>query len=312
MIPVILVAGMTFPYWSFITTEALATTTNMMVNPSVETGATMPDSWSQGEFGTNVTNFSYPTTAGFDGTRAVRVDMTSYESGDAKWYPADVPVTPGTTYVFSDLSQSDVPTGIDVRYKMISSGNSTDTNDTATNTRHRIYDNFHWDRASNEWKPDAPKWQYIHLGDVPAESAPTLHQFTFTVPLNTTSLTVFHYIDSVGYLITDNYSLMEEGGIIAPDSIAPVVAITDPVGGTTVLSTSTPVSVNATDTVAVVGVKLMLDDTTIIGTEMTIAPYNFVWDTTNTSNGTHTLSAVARDATGNRGTSTPVSITVSN
>jgi hypothetical protein len=36
------------------------------------------------------------------------------------------------------------------------------------------------------------------------------------------------------------------------------------------------------------------------------------WDTTQTSNGTHVLSARARDAAGNLGTSSGVSVTVSN
>src|SRR5205823_11866331 len=36
------------------------------------------------------------------------------------------------------------------------------------------------------------------------------------------------------------------------------------------------------------------------------------WDTTTASNGSHSLTAVARDAAGNRATSEPVAVTVSN
>src|SRR5207249_3424092 len=41
-------------------------------------------------------------------------------------------------------------------------------------------------------------------------------------------------------------------------------------------------------------------------------PYAFTWDTTGVLNGSHTLTAVARDAAGNTSTSLPVSVTVSN
>jgi len=40
--------------------------------------------------------------------------------------------------------------------------------------------------------------------------------------------------------------------------------------------------------------------------------YSITWDTTAVSNGTHTLTAVARDAAGNTQTSTGVTVTVNN
>jgi fibronectin type 3 domain-containing protein len=42
------------------------------------------------------------------------------------------------------------------------------------------------------------------------------------------------------------------------------------------------------------------------------APYLVAWNTTAASTGAHTLTAVARDAAGNRTTSTAVAVTVSN
>jgi hypothetical protein len=49
-----------------------------------------------------------------------------------------------------------------------------------------------------------------------------------------------------------------------------------------------------------------------LGAEDTTAPYSATWDTTTVANGSHTLSAVARDAAGNIGTSASVTVTVSN
>ncbi|HXT40172.1 MAG TPA: hypothetical protein VN887_09125, partial [Candidatus Angelobacter sp.] len=40
--------------------------------------------------------------------------------------------------------------------------------------------------------------------------------------------------------------------------------------------------------------------------------YDFSWDTASTANGSHTLTAVARDAAGNQATSDPVMVTVNN
>jgi len=68
---------------------------------------------------------------------------------------------------------------------------------------------------------------------------------------------------------------------------------------------------NITVTVsAVVGVQFSLDGANL-GAEDTSAPYSVSWDTTTTSNGSHTLTARARDAAGNFCTST-VTVTVSN
>src|SRR5207253_878754 len=49
-----------------------------------------------------------------------------------------------------------------------------------------------------------------------------------------------------------------------------------------------------------------------LGAEDTTNPYSVSWNTTTASNGSHTLTAVARDAAGNVTTSAGVTVTVSN
>jgi hypothetical protein len=71
------------------------------------------------------------------------------------------------------------------------------------------------------------------------------------------------------------------------------------------------VQANATDNVGVAGVQFMLDGAKF-GAEDTTAPYSVTWNTTTATNGAHTLTAVARDAAGNRTTSAGVGVTVSN
>jgi len=89
------------------------------------------------------------------------------------------------------------------------------------------------------------------------------------------------------------------------------VAMTAPSAGATVSGTLTPVTATATDDVGVAGVQFKLDGSNL-GTEDTSSPYSIIWDTTGASNGSHTLSAVARDAAGNTATSSGVTVTVSN
>src|SRR5205814_1792362 len=96
----------------------------------------------------------------------------------------------------------------------------------------------------------------------------------------------------------------------ASDITPPTISITAPAGGATVSGTVN-VSANAADNVGVVGVQFELDGTNL-GTEVTSAPYAGAWNTTTTNDGSHTLTAVARDAAGNRKTSAGVTVTVAN
>ncbi len=91
----------------------------------------------------------------------------------------------------------------------------------------------------------------------------------------------------------------------------PTVSITAPATGATVSGSSVTVSADASDNIGVAGVQFKLDGMNL-GAEVTAAPYTATWDTTTASNGSHTLTAVARDAVGNTTTSGGVSVTVSN
>jgi len=61
----------------------------------------------------------------------------------------------------------------------------------------------------------------------------------------------------------------------------------------------------------VVGVQFKLDGANL-GAEDTSAPYSASWNTTAATNGSHALTAVARDAAGNVTTAAAVTVTVSN
>src|SRR5439155_23760285 len=88
------------------------------------------------------------------------------------------------------------------------------------------------------------------------------------------------------------------------------VSITAPAAGATVSNTVT-VSATASDNVGVAGVQFKLDGATL-GAEDSTSPYSASWDTTTAANGSHTFTAVARDAAGNQTTSGSATVTVAN
>ena len=69
------------------------------------------------------------------------------------------------------------------------------------------------------------------------------------------------------------------------------------------------VGATASDNVGVVGVQFTLDGADL-GVEDTTSPYSQSWTTSTSTNGSHTLTAVARDAAGNTKTSASVTVTV--
>ena len=91
-----------------------------------------------------------------------------------------------------------------------------------------------------------------------------------------------------------------------------MVTVTSPASGSTVSGT-VPVtaSVTSVGALTVAGVQFKLDGNNL-GAEDTTAPYSVPWDTTTASNGSHTLTAVARDSLGMLWTSDPVTVRVFN
>ena len=116
-----------------------------------------------------------------------------------------------------------------------------------------------------------------------------------------------------GYLI--DTASQESGSTVnfttvAPESVPPNVAITNPADGATVNGVI-QVTADATDNVAVAGVQFFLDGAPL-GVEDTVAPYEVSWDTTTVTNGQYVLTSQATDVSGNSATSAGVTVTVDN
>ena len=102
---------------------------------------------------------------------------------------------------------------------------------------------------------------------------------------------------------------IDDSGGGGGDTIAPTTSITSPANGATVSGTTT-VSASASDNVGVTKVEFYLDG--VLKSTDTTSPYSWSWDTTTATNGSHSLTSKAYDAALNVGTSSAVSVTVSN
>jgi peptidoglycan/xylan/chitin deacetylase (PgdA/CDA1 family) len=151
-----------------------ASSTNLLANASFEiTSGSDPANWSRGGWGTNTAALTYVSGAAHSGTHSVRIDVTSYTNGDAKWYADPVTVTSGTAYTYQDYYSSNIATNVVVAM---------------TNANGIV--------------------SYMSLANAPASSPWSLYSADFVVPSGVQSLAVYHSVDSIGTLTIDDTSLV--------------------------------------------------------------------------------------------------------
>lgn len=258
--------------------EYSAAEDNLIVNPSVETGAgAYPDGWSREKSGNNISVFNNHTQ-GQDGERALQIVVTQYVAGYSGWFFNPIDADPGKSYRYSEYYKATMPTKLFVRVTNKSGQTST-----------------------------------ALLADVPASSEWKKLDTEFSVSDDAKSLTVVHRTQSLVTLLTDNFSLVKKDGSapsVPVDTVPPSVVVTAPASGAALSGTQT-ISANASDAVGVAGVQFLVDGEAF-GTEDVSSPYSVSLDTKTLSDGAHTVSARARDAAGNAATSAPVSFLVNN
>jgi hypothetical protein len=94
------------------------------------------------------------------------------------------------------------------------------------------------------------------------------------------------------------------------DTGPPTVSMTAPTAGA-VLAGRTTLYADASDDLGVASVQFYVDGSPF-GPEISVAPFTTTWDTTSSTNGSHTITAIATDGVGNQTTAAPVAVTVSN
>ncbi len=251
---------------------------NLIANGDLEVGsANNPTAWAQGGWGTNARAFTYPV-AGETGD-AARVEITSYTSGDAKWFFNDVTVVSGTDYTFSETYKANVASGLTARYT------------TADGTV-----------------------SYEYLATLPIAATWQTHVETISVPAGVTALTIFHTITSVGVLDIDNFSLTGAdggpgggGGGVTPPTISYTgVSDGDTVTGRLVLN------VSLVDGSAAPYQSVQLETNGTPVARDTTAPYVLAWDTTRFADGDYELVVVVNDEVEAKTQSAAINITVDN
>src|SRR5205814_1112455 len=124
-----------------------------------------------------------------------------------------------------------------------------------------------------------------------------------------------HVLTAIAHDAAGNQQSSVANVIVGNDTDAPTVALTSPAdggllaGGVTVAGV-VAVLATATDDGGVAGVQFKIDGVAA-GTEVTAAPYALVWNVADVANGSHTVSAIARDAAGHA-TTASVTVTVAN
>jgi len=98
---------------------------------------------------------------------------------------------------------------------------------------------------------------------------------------------------------------------VLADTMPPAVTVTAPANNASVAGTIT-LTATATDPDSPVSFVQFLVDGSNAGGQLTSAPYSLSLDTTTLSNAPHAITAIAKDPTGNQGTSASVTITVNN
>jgi RHS repeat-associated protein len=167
---------------------------NLLQNPSFEQHAqgdpTQPYSWQQGQWGNNTATLSYVNDA-HTGSHGLKVDITSYTDGDAKWYDASpVVANPSTAYTFRDYYKSTTASSVVMEY---------------TRSDGSIY--YNW------------------IGALPANGNWTQSTFTFTTPSDAVKLSPMHLISSVGSLTTDDLEVFQSN----QGAVGSTAAVTDTV-----------------------------------------------------------------------------------
>jgi hypothetical protein len=102
---------------------------------------------------------------------------------------------------------------------------------------------------------------------------------------------------------------------VSSSGTPPVVTLTAPAAGATVfgptVSGAVTLSATATGSAAIAGVQFKVDGMNV-GSQVAASPYSYSWDSSSVSNGSHTVTAMARDAAGRQTTSTGGSVPVAN
>ncbi len=172
-----------------LASQAFAVSPNLIANDSVELATNgLPQNWTTNSWGTSNASFEYSPSSR-SGKRSLLVNVSNYVSGDAKWMADQVAVTPGSTYLYTDYSKSNVVTELDIAYVT-----------------------------------DSGATRFEYLKSIPASTAWQQNSASFTAPAGITSVSIYHIIYSNGALYTDDFALSETTPSTPPPASSNLIA----------------------------------------------------------------------------------------
>ncbi len=158
-----------------LTVAVPPSTTSLVPNPSLEAAdGNKPADWVASQWGTNNPTYAYEAN-GHTGNRSVKVTMSGYQSGDAKWYFDPISLTENQQYRFSAWFKGNVTPHPVVMFLMKDGSEQY----------------FGMPIPANN--PSSTTWQK--------------YSDTFSVPVGAAKVSVFFYINQNGWLQTDDYSI---------------------------------------------------------------------------------------------------------
>jgi Protein of unknown function (DUF4038)/Bacterial Ig domain/Domain of unknown function (DUF5060)/Putative collagen-binding domain of a collagenase/Carbohydrate binding domain len=257
--------------------HAAVPSNNLIPNGDIESGI-----WEGGEYGQTSPSRTWATDFSFSATHSLKITGSGYYVGH--FTTGYVPVQVGKKYTVSMQARSEKIT-------------------------REVSLAVHWYRGSTwiAWRPaiggtltGTSDWKSL-AGEVTAPTGATAARLQIRVE----SISGSAWADDV--VMVDGASSAASTGT---DTTAPTVTLSAPVAGSTVTSTVN-VAATVSDNVGVMGVQFKLNGTSL-GPEVTALPFAVAWNTTSAPDGSHTLTAVARDGAGNVTTSPPLAVTISN
>jgi peptidoglycan/xylan/chitin deacetylase (PgdA/CDA1 family) len=143
-------------------------------NNSVETASgAVPAHWTKESWGTNTPKYEYITNDGHDGSKSVKVTMTNYKDGDAKWVFAPQALPTGKDYRFTGWYKTNTIPHVVVQY--IKADGSED---------------------------------YFGMPDpVPSGSGWQKYSDVFSVPAGVQKVSVFFFLSNNGWVQTDDFHI---------------------------------------------------------------------------------------------------------
>lgn len=152
--------------------------TGTVPNGSLETASTSnpasPDKWSPANWGSNTPVYEYMND-GHTGSRSVKVTLSNYVNGDAKWLFNPISLERGSQYRFSTWYKTNTTPHVVAMY----------TRDDGTEQYFGM---------PNPVPNGSSNWQY--------------YSDTFSVPTNAKNVSVFMFVSSNGYVQTDDYDIV--------------------------------------------------------------------------------------------------------